>query len=380
MSGILNKEAALFEELYFYLRGSIGFSLVVGGLSLRLAHKNEAGLRAFSAIYLSSGALFSMSALDPLLKLQVDFDNVLYQGLLCCIGLALIDIALYLFGSEQKAGGRFALKRFGIGYAAFLAFLPFLDYALGLEPAIANVEDPLLRAPLHAFSNQAAYAWPIFATIAALRMARWKPADISGKLPEERRLLSSLALVCLDIAAILIGSLLAWKAFYRAGHLVLELLLLAGCFYVVHNPRALMRLRSEIGKEHAKRLLISGAEANLIEKRLAAIAVKPQAVFDEDFDLKRLAALVGVPPYRLSTYFGSKAGLSFPVWRNRLRIDYVRSRMAERPDLTILEISVEAGYRSKTSLNEQFARIVGTSPSEYRRSLERGRAKGRPVL
>jgi AraC-like DNA-binding protein len=45
--------------------------------------------------------------------------------------------------------------------------------------------------------------------------------------------------------------------------------------------------------------------------------------------------------------------------------------MAERPDLTILEISLEAGYRSKASFNEQFGKIVGMSPSEYRRSLNR---------
>ncbi|HOX32728.1 MAG TPA: helix-turn-helix domain-containing protein [Spirochaetales bacterium] len=371
MSEFFNKEAALFEELYFYVRGCIGSSLVVGGLSLRLAHKKERGLRAFGAMYLSIGALFTMSALDPILELPVDLDNLLYQSLMCYQGIVLIDIALYLFGNEQKAGGRSILKRAGLGYAALLVLLPLLDYALGLESNRSNVEDSLLRAPLHAAAIQAAYAWPIAATIAALRIARWKLADITGKTHEEKRLLSALGLVILDIAAILIGLALSQRFLYRLGHLLLELLLLGGYLYVVHNPRALMRLRSEIGQEHARRISLGEDEAALIEKRLASIADKAQAVFDEGFDLRKLAALIGIPPYRLSAYFSSRRRLSFPAWKNKLRIEYVRARMAQRPDLTILEISVEAGYRSKTTFNEQFARIVGMSPSDYRRSLSR---------
>jgi AraC-like DNA-binding protein len=380
LSTELRKGASLFVALYYYLRGSIGFSLIVGGISLRLSHGKEQGLRAFGLLYVAVGALISMSALDPILELPVDLDNLLYQGFMCFGGLSIVDIALFLFGSEQRSGGRSTLRKAGIAYGALLVILPFLDYALRLEPGISNVEDSLIRAPIHAAAIQAAYIWPIAASIAATLIARWKPSDISGEHAETRQLRLSLVILCAFIAATLLGLLFSWRAFYRVGHLVLDLLLLAGYFYVVAHPRTLMRMRIEIGQEHAKRLLISDEESALIEKRLAAIAEKPQAVFDENFDLRRLAALVGVPPYRLSTYFGSKAGLSFPVWRNRLRIDYVRSRMAERPDLTILEISVEAGYRSKTSLNEQFARIVGTSPSEYRRSLKRGGEKGRPVL
>jgi AraC-like DNA-binding protein len=40
--------------------------------------------------------------------------------------------------------------------------------------------------------------------------------------------------------------------------------------------------------------------------------------------------------------------------------------MVERPELSILEISIEAGYKSKTAFNAQFSKIVGMSPSEYR--------------
>jgi len=361
----------MFDALYECLRGAIGFSLIVGGASLRLAHAKERGLGAFGGLCLAVGALFSMSALDSFARLPVDLDNLVFQSLMLVLGLAVIDISLYVFGPERNSGGRKRLARAGAAYAAALAVLPLLDYALGLGSSIANVEDGLVRGPVHAAATNAAYLWPIAATIASIRIARWKPADVASTHPESRRLIIAFRAILLVLAAILASLFLSLRIPYRLAHLVLELLLLAMYFYVVKNPRALMRLRAEIEKEGGRRLSLGEEEAALIEKRLEGIAEKREIVLDEGFDLRRLAELLGLPAYRLSAFFGSRLGTSFPAWRNRLRIDYVRERMAERPDLTILEISLEAGYRSKASFNEQFGKIAGMSPSEYRKTLGR---------
>lgn len=361
----------MFDALYEYLRGATGFSLIVGGVSLRLANAKERGPRAFGALCLAVGALFSMSALDSVARLPVDLDNLVFQGLMLVLGLAVLDVSLYVFGQERHSGDRRRLARSGMAYEAALVLLPLLDYALGWGPSFGNVEDGLVRGPLHAVAMGAAYLWPIAATIVSICIARWKPADVASSHPESRRLIAAFRSINLVLAAILASLLLSLRLPYRLGHLALELILLAMYFYVVKNPRALMRLRSEIEKEHGRRLSLGEEEAALIERRLAAIAAKRELVLDEGFDLRKLAELLGLPSYRLSAFFGSRLGTSFPAWRNRLRVDYVRERMAERPDLTILDISLEAGYRSKASFNEQFGKIVGMSPSEYRRSLNR---------
>lgn len=46
--------------------------------------------------------------------------------------------------------------------------------------------------------------------------------------------------------------------------------------------------------------------------------------------------------------------------------------MAERPDLAILGISLEAGHTSKATFGNQLPRIEGMSPNEYRHKIAVG--------
>ncbi|MBL8966547.1 MAG: AraC family transcriptional regulator [Spirochaetaceae bacterium] len=365
----------MFDAIYGFLRGAVGFSLLVAGGTILLSHPKERGLRAFAALYLACGALFTMSALDPLARLPLDLDNLLFQTLIFVLGWSLLEMALYLFGNERHRGSRRRLVAAGLAYEAALVLLPLLDYVLKLEPAIRNVEDGLARGPIHAAAAVAAYAWPIAATAVSLAIARWQPGDLSGGRPESRRFLAALAGVGVFLAAILVFLALSLRVPYRVGHLLLEIILVALYFYVVKNPRVLTKLRTEIGKEHERRLVLGDEEAADIARKLESLVRSMEFIGDEKLDLRSLAARIGVPAYRLSSYFGSRLATTFPAWRNKQRIAYVKRRMTERPDLTILEISVEAGYTSKATFNTQFSRSEGMSPSEFRRKLANGLEK-----
>ncbi len=358
----------MFDALYEYFRGAAGFGILFAGLSSLAAHPKERGLRAFGALYLACGALFTLSALDPIARLPLDLDNLALQTLIFVLGYALLEMTLYLFGSERHRGSRARLVTAGLAYAAALVLLPLLDYALGLEPSIVNVEDGLARGPIHAIAATAAYAWPIAASFVSFLIARWQPADLSGSRPDSRRFLLALGGIGVLISFIFVCLALSLRVPYRVGHLLLEAVLLACALAVTKHPRALMRIREEIGKEHERRVVIGNDEAELIERKLETLIRSPEFIRDEKLDLRSLARRLGVPAYRLSLYFGSRLSTTFPAWRNALRIDYVRRRMAERPDLTILEIALEAGYTSKATFNAQFSRLVGMSPSEFRRT------------
>lgn len=359
----------MLDALYYYLKGAMSFSLMIAGLSSLLGNRTERGLRAFGCLYMAVGALFTMSALDPIVRLPMVLDNVVYQALLLVVGLSLINLSLYLFGNERSPGAARRLAWGGIAYQTALVVIPLLDFLSRQAPAVTNIEDSLVRGPLHAIAAQAGYAWPIVATLCALAIARWTPADVMAEKPEARHLRIGFCILVPLFMEILVSLAFSLKHAYRAGQLVLEALLLAWSLYIATKPRSLVRLRSEIGEEHARRLSLDASEAALIEKRLAGLSARREIALLEGLDLKRLAAHVGIPAYRLSVYFSTCLGTTFPVWRNRLRMEYVLERMAERPDLTILEISLEAGYRSKATFNDQFSRIVGMSPSEYRQGL-----------
>jgi AraC-like DNA-binding protein len=147
--------------------------------------------------------------------------------------------------------------------------------------------------------------------------------------------------------------------------------MLAGYFVIIRHPDTFLRVRAQIGKEHARKFTLSREEAAKIHTALMALVADPAMLGDEDLDLPALAERIGVPSYRLSHYFNARLSTTFSIWMNAQRVAYVKKRMLERPDLGILEIALEAGYKSKTTFNTQFSRIVGMSPSEYRGSKER---------
>ena len=360
---------AMFDALYYYLEGSMGFGLVTCGLLAIIAKGRERGLRALGYLNIAVGCLYSMSALGPIFRLPMTLDNLVYQALMLAVGLSLIDLSLYLFGDERRAGAGRRLMVAGLVFEAALVIIPLLDYLPEQGPLVSNIEDGLARGRLHALAIQAGYAWPIIASVAALALARWRPRDVTAEHPGTRVFVRGCLLLVPLFILILVSLSLSLELPYRLGQLLLESLLIGFFMYVVRDPRFLMRLRTEIGEEHSRRLNLSQDETILIEERLASLSARLEVMLDESLDLKTLAGHVGVPAYRLSIYFGSCLGTTFPAWRNRLRMDYVLGRMAERPDLTILDISLEAGYRSKATFNEQFAKIVGMSPSEYRRRL-----------
>ena len=372
--------AGLFESLYFFFRGAIGFSLLVAGLSFVISPKKERCLHAFGSLFAAVGALFTWSALDPILRLQVDIDNFFYLLLMYAVSQSFLEIALFLFGNERHKGQKRRAYLLGAAYYAVLCLLPFLDYLLGWKTGTRSVEDGILRGPIHEGAILAAYAWPILVIVISLKIARWRPSDVPRTSPETKRLLRGLRLVAIFLSIALAAQALEYKFLYQAAHLLIQVTMLAGYLVIIRYPDTFLMVRAQIGKEHARKFTLGKEEAAKIHAALHGIASDPAILGDDALDLPALAERIGVPSYRLSHYFNARLSTSFSSWINAQRIAYVQKRMLERPNLGILEIALEAGYKSKTTFNTQFARIVGMSPSDFRRSHERSCMKKRSVL
>jgi AraC-like DNA-binding protein len=363
----------MLDELYDFLRGAAGFSLVLAGCGFLVAPRPDRIHRAFGSLFIAVGSLFCLSALDPVLPLGVDLGNLLIASLIWLLSDSLLAIAFYLFGNERRAGSARWLGGLGALISAGLVLLPLLDYLFGWGPVVRSVEDGRALGPLHSIAAVAIYAWPIISAFIAFSLTRWQAGDIPTGDPSVRRLLLGLGLLALILLGILLASAFSLRAAYRLLHVLLELLLIAGYLYVVRKPEFFLRVRDQIGKEHARKLHLGEDEAELIARRLEILAADPGFLRDEDLDIAMLARRLGIPPYRLSHWFSSRLGTTFPAWRNERRIRLVLRLMAERPGLSILELALEAGYSSKTTFNKQFARIAGMSPSDYRRGLGAGK-------
>jgi AraC-like DNA-binding protein len=355
------------DFLYGYVRGAIGFSLIMAGIGFLVVPGEGRIRQAFGTLFAAVGTLFSLSALDSELRIPEDLSNAIILVLIYALSQALFEIGLYLFGDEAHKGARRKVYVVGACWSAGLWLLSLLDYPLGLAPVRMGVEDRGLMGPFHAFASYAIYFWPLGLSIFCSRLAHWKFRDLPRHSAAIRPMRLGLITLVSILALVLVASLLGADALYKVGHTSLEAWMLAWYFFIVRKPDAFFKIREEIGKTHERNLLLSEGEAAIVEERLERIVREGRLVYDPSLSVGLLAEAIKLPAYRLSRYFNAHLGTTFSSWLNALRIEYACERMIERPDLTILDISVEAGYASKAVFNAQFRNLRGMSPNEFRK-------------
>jgi AraC-like DNA-binding protein/ligand-binding sensor protein len=121
--------------------------------------------------------------------------------------------------------------------------------------------------------------------------------------------------------------------------------------------------------EHAESLAIieEGSEPAAIAKARKYI----HAHLDQPLPLGLVARQAGLSESHFCRLFKDSAGLTLTDYVNRCRIDWAKRELL-KPEARISEIAFLIGYQSLSQFNRSFARIVGQSPTLYRREkLER---------
>jgi AraC-like DNA-binding protein len=121
--------------------------------------------------------------------------------------------------------------------------------------------------------------------------------------------------------------------------------------------------------EHAESLAIieEGSEPAAIAKARKYI----HAHLDQPLPLGLVARQAGLSESHFCRLFKDSAGLTLTDYVNRCRIDWAKRELL-KPEARISEIAFLIGYQSLSQFNRSFARIVGVSPTLYRREkLER---------
>jgi transcriptional regulator GlxA family with amidase domain len=90
----------------------------------------------------------------------------------------------------------------------------------------------------------------------------------------------------------------------------------------------------------------------------------------EPLDIPRLAAHARVSERTLSRRFRDETGYTPMQWIMRARIDRARE-LLEETDLAVEEISSTVGLGTATNLRRHFRAVLGTTPSDYRRTFFR---------
>ncbi len=146
-------------------------------------------------------------------------------------------------------------------------------------------------------------------------------------------------------------------------------------------------LRGDLGvaaSNHAARRLVaapyrSGGQAQYVPRsvpeplgeRFAATREWALRRLDEPLTLARLAHHAAVSPRTFSRRFADDTGCTPMQWVLRARVDLARE-LLERSGRSVEQVAADVGLGTGANLRLHFQRVLGTTPSEYRRTFARG--------
>lgn len=95
-----------------------------------------------------------------------------------------------------------------------------------------------------------------------------------------------------------------------------------------------------------------------------------QALYrDPGLNLERLARRVLIPSKRLSAAINRIKNRNVSQWVNEYRIADAKRLLLEG-EQTVTDVMLMSGFQTKSNFNREFRRVVGMSPTEYRRKNE----------
>jgi len=88
---------------------------------------------------------------------------------------------------------------------------------------------------------------------------------------------------------------------------------------------------------------------------------------ESEESLTELSKHAMLSPARLSRAFKKQVGLGIAEYRNRMRLERFLEKYGKERRITALAAALEAGFNSYAQFYRVFCRLMGFSPSEYRR-------------
>ncbi|MFH1074405.1 MAG: AraC family transcriptional regulator [Candidatus Firestonebacteria bacterium] len=119
----------------------------------------------------------------------------------------------------------------------------------------------------------------------------------------------------------------------------------------------------------------------LVQKHMAKAQESPKQIKDaviqgcldyidknisSDLNLCKLSKITGLAPNYLSSKFGSITGISIKNYIIEKRINEAKKRLELNPEVKIIAIAYETGFKDLSNFNHTFKKLTGFTPSDYR--------------
>lgn len=184
-------------------------------------------------------------------------------------------------------------------------------------------------------------------------------------------MISSVVVIAGLTVCLILGYLLGSYTLLRWGTNLAGLLVI--CAYLVSQrfPKILQLLMFEAEKRHAVRSLLGQLDVDALVARLDGLMDNDRLYADDQITLRDLADELSISPHQLSQLLNERLNTGFSAFINRRRIEEAKQMLLDDPGKTVLVISMEVGFNSKSAFYEAFSKFTGMSPQAFRKRGER---------
>ena len=141
--------------------------------------------------------------------------------------------------------------------------------------------------------------------------------------------------------------------------------------YAIRKPVIL----TGIGIDNMKyqRSSLSKEQADIYLERLNEYIIEHKPYLNQEIKLPDLAVKLDMQTNHLSQLINDRLGLKFFDFINQLRVEEAKKRL-QNPiykNDKLFKIAMDSGFNNKTSFNNYFKKLTGTTPSEFRKKNEK---------
>ena len=150
------------------------------------------------------------------------------------------------------------------------------------------------------------------------------------------------------------------------------------CLHIVRSDHG-----ADVANKVARRLVLAphreGGQRQFVESPVASRAGAGNLAellewlpnhLEEDLSIADLATRAGMSVRSFQRHFRKATGSTPAAWLTQQRVEHAQ-RLAETTTLTVEQIATHSGFGAVETLRHHFRRLVGTTPTDYRRAFSR---------
>ena len=174
------------------------------------------------------------------------------------------------------------------------------------------------------------------------------------------------------LLSILIGNLLLLASYfftsfvnYISGALTFSFLLYLMVLFIVYNKKNKSILFNSSNKYADKK--ITNGEASQLSQKLEELMLKEELHKNANLKSSEVAKKIGVTTHQFSQLLNDNLDKNFALFVNEYRIESAKVMLQNNNNLTLEAIGYECGFNSKSTFFTTFKKLVGTTPSQFKK-------------